>query len=287
MPELPEVETVRRSLLTIVGRSIRSVEYGDFTGVIGSMPPEAFSSAVAGREIVDLRRRGKYLFVDLDDDANLLIHLRMTGQLILAPDRQPPVRFEHLKIVFDDGSSLRYADQRKFGRVLYLPPASPDPLFGKLGPEPLSDALSTRYLFDRTRRRTAPIKALMLDQRAIAGLGNIYVDEALWLAKLHPLTPAGALTIEECARLVRAIKKVIRAGIEHRGVTISHFVDGEGASGNNQHHLNAYGRGRANQPCLRCGATMQWLLVGGRTSHFCPACQTLAVSGAEVDAADQ
>ena len=237
------------------------------------MNPDAFAAILHQRVIKDLRRRGKYLLVDLDDGATILIHLRMTGQLISAPDDEPSVRFEHLKIGLDDGGSLRFADQRKFGRVVYLPPFSPDPLASKLGPEPLSDAFSARYLFDYSRKRTAPVKALLLDQRAIAGLGNIYVDEALWLAKLHPLTPAGELTAEDCARLTRAVKRVIRSGIEHRGVTISHFVDGDGASGDNQHHLNAYGRGRRGEPCLRCATPMQWLTAGGRTSHYCPACQ--------------
>jgi formamidopyrimidine-DNA glycosylase len=243
--------------------------------VLGSLDPAAFSALIENRVVQDLRRRGKYLFVDLDDGAALLIHLRMTGQLISAPSEQPSVRFEHLKLTFDGGGSLRFADQRKFGRVVYLPPQTPDPLIGKLGPEPLSEAFSARYLFAYSRKRTAPIKALLLDQRAIAGLGNIYVDEALWLAKLHPLVPAGSLDAEECGRLARAVKRVIRSGIEHRGTTLSHFVDGDGASGGNQHHLNAYGRGRKGDPCLRCATPMQWLTVGGRTSHFCPMCQTL------------
>lgn len=273
MPELPEVETVRRSLLPLVGRSIQGVFLGTFTGVLGSLDPAAFAALINQRTIMDLRRRGKYLFVDFDDGAALLIHLRMTGQLISAMADDPPVRFEHLKIILDDGGSLRFADQRKFGRVVYLPPLIPDPLASKLGPEPLSDAFSALYLFDYTRKRTAPVKALLLDQRAVAGLGNIYVDEALWLARIHPLTPAGRLIEDEAAQLTDAIKQVIASGIEHRGVTISHFVDGDGASGENQHHLNAYGRGRRGEPCLRCATPMQWLTVGGRTSHFCPTCQ--------------
>ena len=278
MPELPEVETVRRSLMPLIGKTISGVEIGAFAGVLGETAPEAFSALVSGRSVAGLRRRGKYLFFDLDDESLLLVHLRMTGQLLIAPCDDPPRRFEHLKLALDDGSSVRYADQRKFGRVLYLPPGSPDPVETKLGPEPLSDAFDGAYLFDYSRKRTAPIKSLLLDQRSIAGLGNIYVDEALWLARLHPLMPAGTLTEEDAERLARSVKQAIAAGIEHRGVTISHFVDGAGESGENQHHLNAYGRGRRGEPCLRCGTPMTWLTVGGRTSHFCPSCQALVVT---------
>ena len=273
MPELPEVETVRRSLLPLVGRSIHWVALGTFAGVLGSLDPDAFATLVDRRAITGFRRRGKYLFIDLDDGAALVIHFRMTGQLVSMPAAEPPIRFEHLVLGLDDGGSLRFADQRKFGRVIYLPPSAQDPVDARLGPEPLSDALSGSYLHGYTRKRTASIKALLLDQRAIAGLGNIYVDEALWLAQIHPLTPAGLLTEPEAVRLSDAIKAVIAGGIEHRGVTISHFVDGDGAAGENQHHLNAYGRGRRGEPCMRCGTPMQWLTVGGRTSHYCPDCQ--------------
>jgi len=273
MPELPEVETVRRSLLPLIGRTVAAAQIGAFTGVIGSTAPETFAALIEGRVVRDLRRRGKYLFIDFDDKSALLIHLRMTGQLISTSSDTPPIRFEHLKLILDDGGSIRFADQRKFGRVIYLPPFTPDPLAAKLGPEPLSAAFSARYLFAYTRKRTAPIKALLLDQRAVAGLGNIYVDEALWLAKLHPLVPSGELTAEQTARLTRTVKRVIRSGIEHRGTSFSHFVDGDGASGGNQHHLSAYGRGRTGEPCLRCGNPMQWLTAGGRTSHYCPICQ--------------
>ena len=279
MPELPEVETVRRSLAPLIGKTIAGVVVGAFEGVLGELEPKTFAALVAGRSIAGLRRRGKYLFLDLDDESTLLVHLRMTGQLLLASTDEPPRRFEHLMLVLSDGSSIRYADQRKFGRVLYLPPGSPDPVADKLGPEPLAEDFTSAYLFAYTRKRTAPIKALLLDQRAIAGLGNIYVDEALWLARLHPLTPSGQITEDEADRLAVAIKASIAAGIEHRGVTISHFVDGAGESGENQHHLNAYGRGRRGEPCLRCGGPMTWLTVGGRTSHFCPACQPTPQSG--------
>jgi formamidopyrimidine-DNA glycosylase len=275
MPELPEVETVRRSLTPLIGKTISGLEVGVFEGVLGETAPAAFAALVAGREITGLRRRGKYLFIDLDDESSLLVHLRMTGQLLLAPADEPPRRFEHLKIVFTDGSSVRYADQRKFGRVLHLPPGTPDPIESKLGPEPLADDFSAAYLFAYTRKRTAPIKSLLLDQRAVAGLGNIYVDEALWLAQLHPMLPAGVIAEQDADRLAAAIKDAIAAGIEHRGVTISHFVYGAGESGENQHHLNAYGRGRRGDPCPRCGEPMTWVTVGGRTSHFCPACQPL------------
>ena len=275
MPELPEVETVRRSLLPLVGRAVVAADVGAFTGVIGSTTPEAFAAMIVGRVLRDFRRRGKYLFIDFDDDAALLVHLRMTGQLVSTSSDHPSLRFEHLKLTLDESGSIRFADQRKFGRVIYLPPFTPDPLATKLGPEPLSPQFTARYLLEYTRGRTAPIKSLLLDQRAIAGLGNIYVDEALWLARIHPLTPAGQLDADDVSRLSRAVKRVIRSGIEHRGTSFSHFVDGDGVSGENQHHLSAYGRGRTGKPCLRCGTAMQWLTAGGRTSHYCPSCQLI------------
>lgn len=274
MPELPEVETVRRSLLPLViGKKIEQVSVGAFAGVLGGMDPASFAALTTGSTIADIRRRGKYLLFDLADGAGFIVHLRMTGNLTHARSGAEPVRFEHLSIHLDDGSSIRFADQRKFGRIEYRPKLGRRPLDGKLGPEPLTRSFNAAYLAERVRNRTAPIKALILDQRIIAGVGNIYADEALFRSRIHPTTPGGALSGTQVASLVRAIKSVLRSAIEHRGTTFASYRDANGETGTNQFRLRIYGRGRSGKPCLRCGRQLATLTVGGRTSHFCPHCQ--------------
>jgi formamidopyrimidine-DNA glycosylase len=276
MPELPEVETVRRSLLpSLVGRTITGVEMRDFPGVIGQLEPETFAGLVSGRQITDIRRRGKYLLIDLDDESGLIVHLRMTGNLTVLPAGHEPVRFEHIALLLDDGRSLRFSDQRKFGRIEYRSPENRDPLKSKLGPEPLEREFTADYLGGKLKGRTASIKALILDQRIIAGVGNIYADEALFRSRIHPLTPGGELTREQISSVVRSIKAVLRSGIEHRGTTFSSYRDANGEAGGNQFQLRVYGRGRRGEPCPRCGRPLVTLVAGGRTSHVCPHCQPL------------
>jgi formamidopyrimidine-DNA glycosylase len=274
MPELPEVETVRRSLEPeVVGRTIQGVRLQAFPGVIGEHSPEAFAALVVGRGITAIRRRAKYLFLDLDDGAAVMVHLRMTGRLLLVDRAAPPVRFEHLALELDDGRDLRFADQRKFGRVLVVLPADADALHRRFGPEPLAPAFTAAVLRQRLATRTGRLKSVLLDQRLIAGLGNIYVDEALFQARLHPNRPANTLTEVESRRLHRAIRDVLRQGLANRGTTFSSFQDARGAEGENQAHLRVYGRGTRGQPCLRCGGPVQRIVVGGRGTHFCPRCQ--------------
>jgi formamidopyrimidine-DNA glycosylase len=170
---------------------------------------------------------------------------------------------------------LRFADQRKFGRIVYRPASNLRPLEGKLGPEPLSARFSATYLAARLKGRTAPIKALLLDQRIVAGIGNIYADEALFRSRIHPQCPGGWLTGPELASLVRSVKLVIRRAIERRGTTFSSYRDANGAFGGNQPFLKVYGRGRRGEACSRCGKPLEFLTVAGRTSHFCPNCQRL------------
>jgi formamidopyrimidine-DNA glycosylase len=276
MPELPEVETVRRSLEPlVVGRSISGITVGTFSGVLGHIAPDFLAVALSGRRIVGIRRRGKFLFVDLDDGSGLEVHLRMTGHLEIADVSSPPLRFEHLAVHLDNGVDLRFADQRKFGRVIYH---AGDPAHGlktKLGPEPLDDEFTMAYLSRVLARRTAPIKSLLLDQRIVAGIGNIYADEALFLSRIHPSRPAGSLTASELRSLHRMIRSVLRSALEHRGTSFSDYRDGTGQKGNNQHHLQVYGRGRKGEPCFRCGRPLEYLAIGQRTSHFCPNCQPL------------
>jgi formamidopyrimidine-DNA glycosylase len=285
MPELPEVETIRRSLLARVNdRAITSVTFGNFPGVISGADPATFAALLAGRRITGVRRRGKYLLVDLDDDSGFIVHLRMTGNLAVVPAYEPPLRFEQVSIVLDNGNSIRFTDQRKFGRIAYRPATQNRPLEGKLGPEPLESRFTATYLSQRLQGRTAPIKALILDQRLIAGIGNIYADEALYRSRIHPALPGGAVSPAQVRSLVRSIKAVLRGAIEHRGTTFSSYRDADGAAGANQFRLNVYGRGRRGEPCLRCGTSLATITVGGRTSHFCPKCQPVAAAAASTKA---
>jgi formamidopyrimidine-DNA glycosylase len=274
MPELPEVETVRQSLLChIVGRRIIAVTTSDFPGVLGGADPQAVDAALSGLTIMDIRRRGKYLIFDLDDGSTLIIHLRMTGQLTHTPHAAPPGRFEHLAIELDSAVDLRFGDQRKFGRVIHASREDALRLSARLGPEPLSKTFTATRLQERLAHRGAPIKSVLLGQRVIAGLGNIYADEALFRARLHPLRSSASLSSEEIRRLHRAIRVVLREGLEHRGTSISTFRDGAGQEGRNQLNLRVYGRGRRGEPCPRCGQPLSCLVIGGRSSHFCSHCQ--------------
>ncbi len=274
MPELPEVETVRRSLVEgLVGRVVTGVRVHAFAGVVGEAGIEAFRARVVGRRVVALRRRGKYLLLDLGDGTSLVVHLRMTGRLLLAARSSPPVRFEHLVLELDDGQDLRFADQRKFGRVLHLSADQVAALDRRIGQEPLDPVFSSRALNGLLAGRRGKLKSVLLDQAVIAGLGNIYVDEALHRAGLHPERVAGALTPEEVRRLHRAIRAVLREGLTNRGTTFSSFQNGRGEAGNNQGNLRVYGQGRRGEPCLSCGQPLQLTIVGGRSTHYCARCQ--------------
>jgi formamidopyrimidine-DNA glycosylase len=275
MPELPEVETVRRGLLpAVTGRTIQFVEPIDFPGVLGDTSVEEANARLNGRIITGLIRRGKYLLFRLDDDAGLVAHLRMTGVMTMEERSSPAPRFHRLTIGLDGDRDLRFADQRKFGRVL---PASREALAAldqKLGPEPLSETFTAEALYDAVHRRKAPIKSVLLDQTVVAGLGNIYVDEALFHAGIHPAAISATLSPERITALHSAIRNVLEAGIEHRGTTFSSFRDAYGGKGSNQDRLAVYGRGNSGMPCLRCGAPLVRIVLAGRGTSYCPTCQS-------------
>lgn len=278
MPELPEVETVRTSLIpSIVGRTVVDVAVGDFAGVLGEMTPAEFRAVIIGERFAGIERRGKYLLLRFDEGAGLQVHLRMTGQLLCLPADHEVVRFQHLAIRLSDGHELRYADQRKFGRVLYRPTGFDWEQAVPLGPEPLDRAFTAHYLLGALARRTGPIKGALLDQKLVAGLGNIYVDEALFAARVHPLRPGNSVTEAEARRIVRSVRTIIRQAIAQRGTTFSSFVDGDGQGGYNQHSLQVYGRSRQGEACPRCGQSLQRLVVAGRGTSFCPRCQPLGL----------
>jgi formamidopyrimidine-DNA glycosylase len=280
MPELPEVETVRRLLdPAIVGRTITGVTLHEFAGVLESTLPGVDPAAtIPGRLVLDTIRRGKYLIVFLDASMALVIHLRMTGRLLLLPRPAPPVRFEHLALHFDDGVDVRFADQRKFGRVLLASVADVERLDRALGPEPDAARLTPAALHVALARRSGKIKNALLDQTLIAGLGNIYVDEALYRARIHPERASNTLTIEELKRLLRAIRVVLNRALQHKGTTFSSFEDPYGEAGGNSQFLRVYGR--SGDLCTRCGTRFERIVVGGRGTTFCPHCQVNVAPGA-------
>lgn len=269
MPELPEVETVVRDLRPcLVGRVFADVQVR-WAGAIHHLSPEALTAQLVGRRILALTRRGKYIIMTLSEGWYLLLHLRMSGQLIL---REPALeRQRHVRLVFrfDDGSCLYFVDQRKFGRV-YLT-QDPAEIIGRLGPEPLGENFDPQAFADMIRHRHGLIKPLLLNQFLIAGIGNIYADEALFAAGIHPRRRAHTLTAEETSRLYEAIRQVLQQGIANHGTTLDKFSDAHGRPGSNQESLTVFRR--TDKACPRCGAPIERTVVGGRGTHYCARCQ--------------
>lgn len=275
MPELPEVETVRQSLERhIVGQRILALDVGDYPAVLGGDPPEVVQARLQGRTITRVRRRAKYLFLDLDDGATLTVHLRMTGRLSAVSHDREPLRHQRLAIAFDSGLDLRFSDQRKFGRVIHRDPEELSQLDRSLGIEPLSRDFTAKWLSERLQRRPGRIKAVLLDQRLIAGLGNIYADEALFLSGIHPERRANSLDLSDVQRLHRQIREVLRSALERKGTTFSSFEDADGNQGEYAGALLVYGRG-GKRRCPRCGTMLERTVVGGRGASFCPTCQPM------------
>ena len=281
MPELPEVETIVRQLRPqLVGRTITAVRLG-WSGVVQRPSPARFRSELAGRRIVGARRRAKYFVFDLDDGRALVGHLRMTGRLAVEPARAaagPPadsataLRREWVRASFelDDGRSLVFADVRKFGRLALV--RSLDEVLPEIGPEPLSEAMDGRWMADALAARRRLLKPLLLDQSFVAGLGNIYVDEALHLSGLHPLRASHRVSRERAESLAQSIKSVLTRAIAAEGSSFDDFYrTPEGRPGRYQDGFLVYGRD--GQPCRRCGATIVRLVVSQRGTHVCPRCQ--------------
>ncbi|CCO07282.1 bifunctional DNA-formamidopyrimidine glycosylase/DNA-(apurinic or apyrimidinic site) lyase [Desulforamulus hydrothermalis] len=274
MPELPEVETVVRTLEEkLCGLVITDVELFK-PEVIRFPKPDQFIEQITGKQFQKkLGRRGKYLLLHLSDHLTLVVHLRMTGRLVYCEADQPLIKHTHVIFRLSNGKHLRFADTRRFGRLLLT---STEEVYGlpgirDLGPEPLDQEFTREFFKKELRRRRSRIKPLLLDQCFMAGLGNIYADEALFRAKIHPERLAPELSSREVANLHRAIVEVIASGIEHRGTSFRDYVDGEGQAGSYQHHLKVYNR--AGLPCSRCGKPIERIKVAGRSSYYCPACQ--------------
>jgi formamidopyrimidine-DNA glycosylase len=270
VPELPEVETVRRRLAPVLeGRSLERVVIADVR-LTRPVDPAPVAAELEGERVARVDRRGKYLIVRFESGRALLVHLRMTGAFLVGAHDDDPHRRAVVRL--DDGTAIAYRDVRRFGTWLLLEPEEVDAyLDSKVGREPLADAYRAKHLAERLRGRRAPVKAAILDQRTVAGVGNIYADEALWRARVHPLTPAAALEPDEVAAVYRGIRAALRAGIERQGSTLRDYRLPDGAEGGAQHEFKVYGRG--GEPCDRCGTPIDKIRVAGRGTWYCPACQ--------------
>jgi formamidopyrimidine-DNA glycosylase len=271
MPELPEVETIRRHLAPRVeGRVLSQLEVLDARWC-SPLAAGELAAAVEGRRVDRLARRGKYLIWELDDDVHLMMHLRMTGALLLDPPEPP--RHRRVRIAFDDGRQLFFDDPRRFGtgELALGSEAREAFLAGRLGVEPFSPEFTSAHLYALTRSRRAPIKAFLLDQRRVAGVGNIYADEALFRAGIHPLRPAGRLTRGQVAALRDGVIASLEAGLDAKGASIDDFRDPDGVQGSFQDRFLIHLR--EGEPCLVCGRPVRKLRVAGRGTYVCERCQ--------------
>jgi len=276
LPELPEVETIRWELgKKILNKRIFRVEiFPDSRGIrfLGSYSPADFQQKLTGRTIKDVRRRGKYLLFSFDSESILAIHLGMTGKLLYRPADTPADKFVRMKFVLSNGYEIRFADPRKFGKMFIISPTD-DKLMESLGPEPLSPSFTVDYLQKVLSRHRKKIKEVLLDQKIIAGIGNIYSDEILFRAKIHPERSACSLLQEEIFLLFSAMQEILRAAIVARGTTAGdrQYLNTTGKPGKFQYRLQVYQR--RGQECLRCGRVIVSKKFGGRSGYFCPQCQ--------------
>jgi formamidopyrimidine-DNA glycosylase len=293
MPELPEVETVRRQLEPeVVGRTIAEAEVLDERWTRPELPAHV-ERALAGREVESVGRRGKYLVVALDDGTALVMHLRMTGNLLIREpgadaladlmntdrlggprlyESPPDARHLRARLMLDDGSELWFTDPRRFGHAVVLQAGELDGYFAsRLGVEPLGGDMTPTALLELSAGRRAPLKSFLLDQSGVAGIGNIYADEALFRAGLHPLSPAGSMRLEHAEELRDGIVDALEAGLALGGSSIDDYRDARGERGSMQDEFLVHTR--EGEPCLRCGETVKRVVVAGRSTYFCPGCQ--------------
>jgi formamidopyrimidine-DNA glycosylase len=269
MPELPEVETIKNELLPhIAGRCVKRVTLL-WDGVVKQPSAEEFCSRLTGQRLTGVARRGKYLIFSLSSDESLIIHLRMTGALLLKPASAGPDKYTRAILHLDEGVQLHFNDMRKLGMMRLTKDINS--VVGKLGPEPLEDSFAPHTLLQRLNRRKAPIKALLLDQTLIAGIGNMYADEALFAARIHPLRPGCSLTRSEVGRLHHAIRQVLQAAIENKGASVATYLRPDGKPGTAHFQFQVAHRG--GEPCPICGTPIQRIAIRNRGTYFCPCCQ--------------
>jgi formamidopyrimidine-DNA glycosylase len=275
MPELPEVETIVRDLRPrLTGRTIAAVSHSDWPSTVAPLDPDHFRRTLEGETITGVTRRAKFILLHLGSGRVLAVHLRMTGALTFYPAPHPAGKTTRLIFTLDGGAELHFSDARKFGRVRLLTADEVPGFLAGLGPEPLPDDFTLERFQALLAGRRGLLKPMLLNQRVLAGVGNIYADEALFRARLHPLRQVNTLTADEIARLYHAVRAVLEQGITNRGTSVSDYRDGSGEKGSNQTMLNAYGR--RDQPCPRCGTPIARLVVGGRGTHVCPNCQQVS-----------
>ncbi len=276
MPELPEVETVVRGLrgAGVVGCRISDVRVR-WPRTLDGATVARFRRVTTGRRITAVKRRAKYIVLTLEGGWTVLIHLRMTGRLHIVPGGTAATKHDHVDLGLEDGRVVRFTDSRKFGRWLLT--RNPEAILGRLGPEPLDRAFTITRFCNVLAGRRGMLKPLLLNQTVLAGLGNIYVDEALWEAKLHPCTAAETLTAAQQRALRAAIRATLRRGVAAAGTTLgtgsTNFYSVAGRRGRNQDGLRVFRR--TGEPCPRCGSIIQRLVVGQRSTHVCPYCQEL------------
>jgi len=271
MPELPEVETIRRDLAPLLtGRTLRRVMIlpgGERLAITHA--PRAMERELTGRRVDALGRHGKYLLARLDDGRTWVLHLRMTGSIVHGPARDVPGRFERARVDLDDGNAIRFNDMRKFGTWHLV--TDPHEAMPRMGPDALSSEFSATWLRQTLARRSVAVKAALLDQRVAAGVGNIYADEACWIAGIDPRTQANRLGPVRVRRLHAALLETLHDSLGDRGSSFSDYFDGLGAQG--LHHVRVHVFRREGQECRRCGRTIIKVRVGGRGTHLCPGCQ--------------
>jgi formamidopyrimidine-DNA glycosylase len=276
MPELPEVQTIVNDLITagVKGATIAGAKVF-WSPTIAEPSASAFCRRIKGKKISTIRRRGKFIVFELKNGENLLIHLRMSGRLHLVARDLPRAKHEHVIFDFMDEHQLRFHDTRKFGRI-YLT-ADPDGILGRLGLEPLAAGFTRKVLAQQLRPRRRRLKPLLLDQTFIAGLGNIYADEALWESQIHPCRMAASLSDSEIRALHRAIPRVLKRGLKNLGTSLgtgkTNFYSIAKHPGRNREKLKVFRR--TGRPCPRCRTKIQRLVVGQRSTHICPKCQVL------------
>lgn len=273
MPELPEAETIARDLRgRITGAKISAVDviHSDVLGP--GLRPDRFRAELAGKKFTGVRRRAKKVLLELEAGLTIVVNLGMTGRLIVS-DSPRAGEFRHVAIRFDlaDGRALLYDDIRRFGSLELHDPESLERRLADLGVEPLSDEFTGELLHELASRSRTPIRNWLLDQRRVAGIGNIYAVEALWHARIHPARPANSLTPREAGKLRDALRMVLRESIEARGTTISDYRDSSGEAGGYSERLKVYGR--EGEPCPRCGTTIERIVLSNRSAFFCPHCQ--------------
>ncbi|MCC6613245.1 MAG: bifunctional DNA-formamidopyrimidine glycosylase/DNA-(apurinic or apyrimidinic site) lyase [Anaerolineae bacterium] len=273
MPELPEVETVVRGLRKpLIGRTVHGIWY-DWRNTIRTPSPDDFAARIDGQTFRAIDRRAKFVLCRLDHDI-LVVHLKMTGRLYVTDDDvvHEADRWLHFRAQLDGGQQLRFSDARKFGFVALVRDLSE--IAARIGPEPLEDDFTPAVLRERLAGHKKAIKATLLDQDVLAGVGNIYADEALWHAKIHPLRAANGLSDDEIMRLHTGIRQALASGIEREGASVSWYRKPDGTLGEAQDHFAVYDR--TGKPCLRCGTLIEKTRVAQRGTHYCPTCQTLA-----------